>query len=221
MDTLPIVVSASMQAVECVSIERTTDLSAYGPLLDKFGFGLPPEEHAARTSADVVGHIGFRQSIAHLAHAVGLGLESIQVDAPEPVVIAGAERRGAILRIPAGTVAAIRQGARGIVDGEAAISCLATFGFLAPEDGLERGDRWRFEGGGRTIELASATGFDSWQTTIAVLVNLIGALDGAPSGLLTMSDIPVGGLAAKGSTLAPPPVGASRPRPSPGAGVLP
>jgi 2,4-diaminopentanoate dehydrogenase len=205
MDTLPIVVSASMQAVQRVSIERTTDLSAYGPLLGKFGFGLTPEEHSARIGGDVVGHIGFRQSIAHLAHALGLELEAIEVDAPEPIVVAAAERSGAILRIPAGTVAAVRHTARGIVAGEAAISCLANFGFLAPEDGLAQGDRWRFEGAGRTVELASATGFDSWETTIAVLVNLIGALGCAPSGLLTMSDLPVGALAAKGSRLAPAP----------------
>ena len=206
MDTLPIVVSASMQAVDRVSIERTTDLSPYGPLLGKFGFGLSPEEYAARRgSGEVVGHIGFRQSIAHLAHALGLELEAIEVDAPEPIVVAAAERQGAILRVPAGTVAAVRHTARGIVAGEAAISCLANFGFLAPEDGLARGDRWRFEGGGRTIELACTTGFDSWETTIAVLVNLIGALGCAPSGLLTMSDFPVGALAAKGGRLAPVP----------------
>ena len=38
-----------------------------------------------------------------------------------------------------------------------------------------------------------------------MLVNLIGALGGAPSGLLSMSDIPVGALAAKGGRLAPVP----------------
>ncbi len=203
MDTLPIVVSAGMRTVERVSIERTTDLSAYGPLLAKFGFGLPPEEHAARTADDVVGHIGFRQSIAHLAHALGMELDAIEVDAPEPTVIAGEERTGAILRIPAGTVAAVRHAARGIVDGEPAISCVANFGFLAPGDPLTRGDRWRFEGAGRVVELESPTGFDSWETTIAVLVNSIGALPRAPGGLLTMSDIPVGALAAKGARLAP------------------
>ena len=52
----------------------------------------------ARTCDDVVGHIGFRQSIAHLAHALGLQLDAIEVDAPEPVVVADTERRGAILR---------------------------------------------------------------------------------------------------------------------------
>lgn len=206
MDTLPIVVSASMQVVERVSIERTAELSAYGPLLGKFGFGLVPEDYAARTAGDIVGHVGFRQSIAQLAHALGLELEAIEVDAPEPIVVAAAERRGAILRIPAGTVAAVRHTARGIVGGEPAISCLANFGFLAPGDGLEPGDRWRFEGAGRTIELSSATGFDSWETTIAVIVNLIGALGGAPSGLLTMSEMPVGALAAKGDRLAPAPL---------------
>jgi 2,4-diaminopentanoate dehydrogenase len=205
MDTLPIVVSSGMQTVERVSIERTTDLSQYGPLLGKFGFGLRPEEYAARTADDVVGHIGFRQSIAHLAHALGLELELIEVDAPVPIVVTETARAGAILQIPAGTVAAVRHTARGIVGGEPAISCLANFGFLAPEDGLPRGDRWRFEGGWRTVELESATGFDSWDTTIAVLVNLIGAVGGAPAGLLTMSDIPVGALAAKGGRLAPSP----------------
>jgi hypothetical protein len=216
MDTLPIVVSSGMQTVERVSIERTTDLSQYGPLLGKFGFGLAPEEYAARTEDDVVGHIGFRQSIAHLAHALGLELDAIEVDAPVPIVVTETDRSGAILHIPAGTVAAVRHTARGIVGGEAAISCLANFGFLAPEDGLARGDRWRFEGGSRTVELESATGFDSWDTTIAVLVNLIGAVAGAPAGLLTMSDIPVGALAAKGSRLAPSPSPAEAVR-APGA----
>lgn len=205
MDTLPILVSASMQVVERVAIERTTDLSAYGPLLGKFGFGLPPEEYAARSGDDVVGHIGFRQSIAQLAHALGLRLDRIELDAPVPIVVAGTDRRGAHLRIGAGTVAAVRHTARGIVGGEAALTCLANFGFLAPEDGLAPGDRWRFEGAGRTVELASPTGFDSLQTTVAVLVNAIGALAAAPSGLLAMSDLQVGALAAKGGRLAPPP----------------
>lgn len=203
MDTLPIVVSAGMRAVERITIERTTDLSAYGPLLSKFGFGLPPEEHAARTADDVVGHIGFRQSIAHLAHALDMQLQAIEVDAPVPIVVAETERHGAILRLPAGTVAAVRHSARGIVDGEAAISCTANFGFLEDGDPVARGDRWRFEGDGRVVELESPTGFDSWQTTIAVLVNSIGALPAAAPGLLTMSDIPVGALAAKGARLAP------------------
>ena len=203
MDTLPIVVSAGMRTVERITIDRTTDLSAYGPLLGKFGFGLPPEEHAARTADDVVGHIGFRQSIAHLAHALGMELEAIEVDAPDPIVVTETERRGAILTIPAGTVAAVRHSARGIVAGEPAISCSANFGFLADGDPVTRGDTWRFEGDGRVVELQSTSGFDSWQTTIAVLVNSIGALPGAAPGLLTMSDIPVGALAAKGGRLAP------------------
>jgi 4-hydroxy-tetrahydrodipicolinate reductase len=217
MDTLPIVVSAAMQVVERVSIVRTTDLSAYGPLLGKFGFGLDPAEHARRTSADIVGHIGFRQSIAHLAHVLGWQLDAIEVDAPEPVVVTATERSGAHLRLPAGSVAAVRHEARGVLDGEAVITCVANFGFLAPEDELRTGDRWRFEGAGRTVELESPDGFDSWATTIAVLVNVIGAVAAAPAGLLTMSDLPVGALAAKGRATAPPPApheaGAVRGRP--------
>jgi hypothetical protein len=204
MDTLPILVSGAMQTVERVAIERTTDLSPYGPLLGKFGFGLPPEEHAARTSDDIVGHIGFRQSIAHLAHVLGWRLDAIEVDAPEPLIITQAERSGAYLRLPAGTVAAVRHRARGMVGGEPVVSCLANFGFLEPGDGLSPGDHWRFEGGGRTVELEAPSGFESWSTTIAVLVNTIGALATAPAGLLSTSDIPVGALAAKGDRLAPP-----------------
>jgi 2,4-diaminopentanoate dehydrogenase len=201
MDTLPIVLSAGLRTVRRVTIDRTTDLSAYGPLLGKFGFGLTPGEHAA--AADVVGHIGFRQSIAHLAHALGLQLEAIEVDAPVPIVVAERERRGAILRVPAGGVAVVRHAARGIVAGEAAIACTAVFGFLADGDPVRRGDTWRLEGDGRVVELASPTGFDSWETTIAVLVNSIGALPALAPGLRTTSDLPVGALAAKGRRLLP------------------
>ena len=203
MDTLPIVLSVSLQSVERISIERTTDLSAYGPLLEKFGFGLTPEEYAQRVGRDVVGHIGFRQSIAQVAHALGWELERIEVDDPEPLVVTDVARSGAILYLPAGTVAAVRHRAHGIVDGHAAIDCLANFGFLRDGDPLTPGDRWRLEGAGRAVELASPTGFDSWATTISVLVNLIGAVAAAPAGLLTMSDLPVGALAAKGTRLAP------------------
>ena len=203
MDTLPIVLSASLQSVERISIERTTDLSAYGPLLDKFGFGLTPDEYAQRVGRDVVGHIGFRQSIAQVAHSLGWQLERIDVDDPEPLIVSDVERSGAVLRLPAGTVVAVRHRARGVVDGEVAIECLANFGFLRDGDPLTPGDRWRLEGAGRAVEVASETGFDSWATTISVLVNLIGAVAAAPAGLLTMSDLPVGALAAKGNRLAP------------------
>jgi 4-hydroxy-tetrahydrodipicolinate reductase len=203
MDTLPIVLSASLQSVERISIERTTDLSAYGPLLEKFGFGLTLDEYARRVGRDVVGHIGFRQSIAQVAHALGWQLERIEVDDPEPLIVTDAERSGAILRLPAGTVVAVRHRARGIAGGAVVIECLANFGFLREGDPLTPGDRWRLEGAGRAVEVASATGFDSWATTISVLVNLIGAVAAAPAGLLTMSDLPVGALAAKGNRLAP------------------
>jgi hypothetical protein len=205
MDTLPIVLSAAMQSVERVAIERTTDLSAYGPLLGKFGFGLPPDEYARRVGDDIVGHIGFRQSIAHLAHALGWELDAVEVEDPEPLVVSATERTGAFLELPAGTVAAVRHGAHGVVGGERVISCRANFGFLRPEDGLPPLDRWRLEGGGRTVTLEAPSGFDSWETTLAVLVNLIGAVAAAPPGLLTMSDIPVGAMAAKGARLAPAP----------------
>jgi 2,4-diaminopentanoate dehydrogenase len=204
MDTLPIALSAALQVVDRVSIERTTDLSPYGPLLGKFGFGLTPAEHAARAGDDVVGHIGFRQSIAQLAHALGWELDAIEVAAPEPLVVTGARRNGAFLQLDPGTVAAVVHRAAGVLDGERVIRCEARFGFLAPEDDLVPGDRWTLEGGGRRVEVAAPGGFESWATTIAVLANLIGPVVAAPPGLLTMSDIPVGALAAKGARLAAP-----------------
>ena len=196
--------SAALQVVDRVEIERTTDLSHYGPLLDKFGFGLTADEHAARAGGDVVGRIGFRQSIGQLAHALGWELDAIEVDQPESLVVTEVRRSGAHLQLEPGTVAAVVHRAAGVVAGERVIRCQARFGFLRPEDGLTPGDRWRFEGGGRTVELTSPTGFDSWETTIAVLVNLIGPVASAPAGLLTMSEMPIGALAAKGSRLAAP-----------------
>jgi 2,4-diaminopentanoate dehydrogenase len=204
MDTLPIALSAALQVVDRVSIERTTDLSPYGPLLGKFGFGLTPAEHAARAGDDVVGHIGFRQSIAQLAHALGWELDAIEVAAPEPLVVTGVRRSGAFLQLEPGTVAAVVHRAAGVLGGERVIRCEARFGFLAPEDDLVPGDRWTLEGGGRRVEVAAPGGFESWATTIAVLANLIGPVVAAPPGLLTMSDIPVGALAAKGARLAAP-----------------
>jgi 4-hydroxy-tetrahydrodipicolinate reductase len=194
-DTLPLVLSAGLASVRKLDVVRTATTWNYGPLLDKFGFGLTESEFLARRSEDIVGHLGFEQSLAMISAAIGLEPDSITVDPPEPTVIATAPRRGDFVEVPANGVAAVRQLARAVVDGNPVLSFEGRFGFFLPGDGIE-GDRLCLSGDGREVVVTVDPGYESMQTTIAVCANIVAAVPALPPGLASMVDLPVGALAA-------------------------
>lgn len=202
MDTLPLLLTALTQRVDRVIIRRRTNMSRYGAILTKFGLGLTPEQFsAAQESGDVVGHYGFEQSISALASGLGWTLDAIEVSRVAPAVVSETTRIGEHITVERGQIAAVTHAARGLCGGRAVIDLEIMFGFFDPSDSLTAGDDYRIEGADQVIELTSLTGFESFVSTIAAAVNAATAVIDAPSGFLSMGELPVRALVSKGARL--------------------
>lgn len=199
LDTLPLLLSSLVPEVTGVTMRRTAEMSGYGGILAKFGFGLTPGEfEAAREVGTVIGHVGFRESVAALAVGLGWTLDEIVVDSPEPVLLADYPRSTSHLTLEAGTIAVLRHSARGVVDGRTVIDASIDFGVFETGDPFPDGDTWRIETGDRALEFSSSR-IDSYESTVAVAANVIPSLLETSPGLLTMSDVPVNLFAGAGA----------------------
>lgn len=198
LDTLPLTLSSLVGDVDRVSIRRTAEMSGYGGILAKFGFGLSAAQfNEQRAAGKVIGHVGFRESVAALAAGLGWELSEILVQAPEPILFTEHPRTIAHLDLAPGTIAALRHAARGYVAGQLVIDAQIDFGIFESADAFPEGDSWRIEGGAQTLEFRSSR-IDSAASTVAVAANVIPALPGAPAGLLTMADLPPKNFSATG-----------------------
>lgn len=185
IELVPALFARVVSELARVEVRRTVEMSGYGALVRRFGLGDEPATLAARAAAgELAGHVGFRESIACLADALGWELERITVTAPDPLVVAGEVRPGRGMAIAPGQVAAVRQRATAVRDGAAAIVCEASFGFFAPgEQALE--DSWLLEAAdGRRLRLATDAPLPSIPSTAAILANSLAAVVDAPRGLL-------------------------------------
>jgi 4-hydroxy-tetrahydrodipicolinate reductase len=200
LDTLPLLLSSLTLDVTRVTIRRTAEMSGYGGILSKFGFGLTAGQFLEqRDAGNVIGHVGFRESVAALADGLGWALDEIVVDDPEAILFTDHERTTLHLTIEAGTIVALRHAARGIVDGRVVIDAKIDFGLFEAADGFPDGDSWTIESDIQTLGFSSSR-IDSAGSTVAVAANVIPSLPGAQPGLLTMADLPPKKVAAKART---------------------
>lgn len=196
LDTLPLLLSSLTTDVTGVTMRRTAEMSGYGGILSKFGFGLTEAEFAvAREAGKVIGHVGFRESIAALADGLGWQLDEIVVDDPRPALLTEEPRETSHLTLGSGTIAVLRHAVRGIVNGRTVIDAAIDFGIFEAGDPFPEGDSWRIESGEQTLEFSSSR-IDSYASTVAVASNVIPAAPSLAPGLLTMADVPVKKFAA-------------------------
>ena len=201
MDLLPLTLTAVLPGVESVEIRRTIDLADYGDLVSRFGIGRRPSDFEP-SAPPIVGHIGFEQSISHLAHVLDFELDEISVERPTPVATAREPRRGPHFELGVGGVTATRQRAEGIRRGECVIGLTEFFAFRPAAGEVPLGDAWQIEGGGRTLELTAPDGLPSLDSTVSIAANLIDAVIAAPPGLATMSELPIAAFAARAASSA-------------------
>ncbi|MFE4078699.1 hypothetical protein [Paenarthrobacter sp. YIM B13468] len=198
LDRLPLLLSSLTTNVNRVTIRRTAEMSGYGGILSKFGFGLTAAQFAAqRHAGGVIGHVGFRESVAALGDGLGWNLDGIVVDEPEPILFTGHPRHTLHLTLKTGTIAVLRHSARGLVDGRVVIDAAIDFGIFETADGFPEGDSWRIESDFQSLHFSSGR-IDSYASTVAVAANVIPLLSGAAPGLLTMADLPPKRFSAKG-----------------------
>lgn len=182
MDALPIMVTAACERVKRIHVRRVQDARIRRvPFQEKIGAGLSVEEFRQRVKAGTVRHVGFAQSIAMIAHAIGWKLDRITDEiAPK---IATASVSGTRVKVKPGQVAGILQDGTGYRKGEALITLRLEAYLGAPEsydsvtiDGVP------------PLELKFAGGIHGDIATAAMVVNSIPKVLEAEPGLRTMAD---------------------------------
>jgi 4-hydroxy-tetrahydrodipicolinate reductase len=185
MDALALALTAPCSSVSRVSVTRVVDAATRRlPLQRKVGAGLSLAQFRHAISDGLVRHVGLVES-AHMI-AAGLGWKLDRVDETVDAAIAPRDLETPFLRVPAGSVAGIRQAARAFRGGQLAISLdLQMYvGAEAPRDHI-------LIDAAPPVDATIAGGLAGDLATAAVAVNAVPRLLAAPAGMLTMLDVPL------------------------------
>ena len=118
LDTLIIALTGVCHSIRRIKAARINDLSPFGPTVMRTqGVGTTPEEfNQGLRSGSIVGHIGFQESAAMIAAAVGWNLDRVE-ETREPIV-SNVRRHTRYVTVEPGQVAGCRHSAYGYVGGE-------------------------------------------------------------------------------------------------------
>jgi hypothetical protein len=185
MDLLPILASAVSREVTGVYCSRVVDAATRRrPLQAKIGCGLDPDEFRRQWRLGAVGHAGFRQSLALIAHALGWQLDGID-EACEPV-IATEPVQTPHFQVEPGQTRGLHQRVVGIVCGVEAIELDLTMALGEPDPH----DTVRL-GGRPPLELTIPGGTPGDDATVAHLINVIPRLLVAAPGVRLLTELPM------------------------------
>ena len=190
LDLLIIALTGVCARVHSIHARRVNDLSPYGPsVLAAQGVGLSPEAfRQGLANGNVVGHIGFPQSIHMIAAALGWEIECIE-EAREPI-IARTTRETPSIHVEPGQVAGCLHKARAYCRGRPVIE-LSHPQQVHPElEDVQTGDFIEIRGT-PDVRLAGSPEIPGGQATVALAVNAIPRLLAAPPGLYSMAELPV------------------------------
>jgi len=185
MDTLAITATGVCQDVKKISSFRIQDASIRRlPFQKKIGAGLSLDEFKVKVEEGTIRHVGFAESIAMIASAMGWKLDRIEENV-EPK-IAETPVASEHIKVEAGRAAGVDQTAWGIKNGEKVITLnlQAYIGCPDPKDLI-------IIEGNPLIELTIKGGVHGDEATSAVVVNCIPRVINAKPGLITMKDLPV------------------------------
>jgi hypothetical protein len=187
MDTLVITLTAVCQKIERIKAVRVMDAATRRlPFQKKIGAGLTVEEFRRRIeSRQITGHLGLEQSIAMIADALQWKLDKITAEGVEPV-IAKKPVESASIKVRAEEVAGLRQRAKGILNNKEVI----VLDFQAYIGAEEEYDAVMIEGV-PSVRQRIQPCVHGDKGTVSMIVNSIPKVINAPSGLLTMKDLPV------------------------------
>ncbi len=190
LDLLVVALTGVCWEVESIRAERINDLSPYGPsVLRAQGVGLDVEAFERGVEGgSVVGHVGFPQSIHLIASSVGWEIERIE-ETREPIV-SKVERETPFVRVEPGRVAGCRHTATAWSGGRPVIRLEHPQQIHPHLEGVATGDCIEIEGR-PGVRLAGSPEIPGGLATVALAVNSIAVVLGAPPGLASMADLPV------------------------------
>jgi hypothetical protein len=185
MDALPIALTAVCARVDRVIVNRVQDARARRlPFQQKIGAGMTTEQFQRQVADGSVRHVGFTESIAMIADALGWTLDRI-TDHVEPK-LATVTTSSEFLAVDPGYVSGIVQDGVGYRKGEPAIRLHMEAYLGAPEtyDSIE------IEGLPR-VAVKVAGGIHGDIATTSIAINSIPRVMSAAPGLHTMRDLPL------------------------------
>lgn len=189
LDVLPAALTVACQEVQSVRALRVVDASSRrGPLQEKIGAGLDPEEWRQRRDAGEIRHVGLPESARMLAHAVGWTELSFTEETIEPVLADQALQTDHVA-VAEGQAAGVRQRIAGR-RGEQEILALE----LAMYVGAERPRDAVSIDGTPPVEMTIEGGVHGDQATAGVVANMVPRAAAADPGLYTMAELPVGAV---------------------------
>lgn len=196
LDTLILALTGVCLDVKAIKAARINDLSPFGPTVMRTqGVGTTPAQFAAGLeSGDIVGHIGFQESIAMIAQRMGWELDEIE-ESREPI-ISNVYRETPHVKVEKGNVAGCRHVAYGKKNGEVLVSLEHPQQIHPHLEGVETGDYIEIIGDPH-VKMAISPEIPGGKGTMACAVNMIPAVIKAEPGLVHMSDLPVPAYIAK------------------------
>ena len=184
LDTLAVALSGVCQKVNSIRAERVVDASRRRlPLQKKIGAGLSPAEFEKKVAEGTIKHVGLPESVGLIALAMGWKVGEIQ-ERISPV-IAEKEVKSDYMTVPAGSVAGVRQVAKGILAGQelVVLDLRMYLGAENPHDSV-------LLDGIPPVDMVIRGGVHGDRATPAIVVNSILKVITLQPGLRTMLDLP-------------------------------
>ncbi len=184
MDALPVSLTAPMQKVERVRVERRVAAGLRRePLQRKIGAGLTREQFDAGVKAKTLRHVGLPESVAAIAGALRWKLD--RLDEQIQPVISGQQLKTQYLTVEPGQVAGVHQVARGFVGDQERITLELTMSVDVPAS-VDK----TFLTGTPNLTM-TLEGIHGDIATAAIAVNAVASVRSARPGLLTMAELPI------------------------------
>ena len=184
LDTLAVALSGVCQKVNSIRAERVVDASQRRlPLQKKIGAGLTPSEFEKKVAEGTIKHVGLPESVGLIALAMGWKVGEIQ-ERITPV-IAEREVKSEYITVPRGSVAGVRQVAKGILAGQELVVLDLRMYLTAenPHDSV-------LIDGIPPVDMVIRGGVQGDRATPAIIVNSIPKMVALKPGLRTMLDLP-------------------------------
>lgn len=190
MDLLVIVMTGCMMDVEHIEAKRVNSLSPFGPtVMHEQGVGFTKEAfEKAVADGSMAGHVGFDESVAMIASALGWKVERFEQQMKP--IITNVDRKSPHGFAKAGDVAGVNMTGQGWVDGKVKIDMVHPQQIEPEMEGTYTGDYVTIKGT-PPINLANKPEVEGGLGTIAMCVNMIPNVINAEPGLKTMIDLPV------------------------------
>jgi 4-hydroxy-tetrahydrodipicolinate reductase len=185
MDALPVTLTAACERVEKIHIDRIQDASSRRlPFQQKIGAGLTLEEWQEKADAGTIRHVGLRESIAMIAHALNWELDNI-TDEISPQ-IATTSVSSPFMTVEPGLVCGMKQDGIGYVGGQPLIE-LHMEAYLGAPSSYEE----IVIEGSPAFTMRIEGGLPGDIATAAIVVNTLPKVVAAPAGLHTMLSLPL------------------------------